>query len=392
VFPQHIYHSDLSRSAGAALALDGFPYVLALTQPMCTSTCFGLIAAVTYLYHGKRKQLLFDSDDAAFGGARVPHPTHENAGQIQAADPHDAPEADGPSEHDTDLLLPKSAKSSSKSSLYVRSPQAMLAFLLIGGLISLANFLTFAGMRGSVVAGPLAVLLQQAVLPCTVLFSWLVLRREYTRYELGGVCVVLLGIALVCLTEVLATRATAAKILAVLLILAAAIPNALALVLMERLLRAVSVDVWWLWTWVNVFEIVFAFPIVAAQTAIESVSMESGLHRGYVQFFSTSTVLWFVLFICCILANKALSYLVIMRDGATLNWLAVAAAIPLADMLFSITPATRAQDAAWMWAVDVAALLIVVGGLCLYHGVGLRSRHAHPHSPLQQPTCAEGTR
>eukprot|EP00048_Salpingoeca_helianthica_P020101 m.4825 g.4825 ORF g.4825 m.4825 type:complete len:369 (+) comp4397_c0_seq2:235-1341(+) len=327
----------------AALVLEGYPYILALTQPMCTSTCFGLIAAVTYLLKSrqKRREELIESS------------VNMEKEAIQ----------------DAEAVALLGSLSQPPQTPYVRTTLAMFYFLVIGGLISLSNFLNFTGMRGNVVAGPLAVLLQQAVLPCTVLFSVLILRRVYARHEVAGVAVVLLGIAMVSVTEMLATHATAAKIVAVFLLLAAALPNALALVLMERLLRTMQVDVWWLWTWINVYEILFAFPIIFAQMAIENVpDYAAALHRGYTQFFTTTTVLWFALFILCILANKALSYLVILHNGATLNWLALAAAIPLADMLFSITPATRAQDAAWMWAVDVAALIVVVAGLFIYHG------------------------
>jgi len=258
--------------------------------------------------------------------------------------------------------------------------RSTLAFMLIGSLLSLGNFLVFAGSRGDLVAGPVVVLLQQAVLPFTMLFTHVLLQRRFVNYEYVGVGVVVVGIAVVATTEMLATSATNSRVLAAMLVLLSSIPNALALVLMERLLKHTRVDVWWLWMWVNVYEVLVAFPIAVAQMKIENVSSyNTALHDGYTQFFHSYTVVWFALFIVFVVANKALSYIVILTDSATLNWMALAAAIPLADLFFSLTPETRARDATWMWAVDIAGLIIVVSGLALYHGRGLLFCLPHRH-------------
>lgn len=377
----------------AAMELDGFPYIPALTQPICTSTCFGLLGAVSFGIRrhlgrasrecetaensSSRGSINRDSSSLAAAESDVAWTVpllreHESAPLLR---PSPAPNAlaSGSAQGSPPLRIFSLAGAPVDLQGYMCSVTATGAFVMIGGLLSLGNFLTFAGMRGDLVSGALAVLLQQAVLPCTVGFSVLVLRRRYELHEAVGVGVVLAGIALVSLTKVLAAHATAAATVAVLLVLAAAVPNALALVLMELLLRRMAVDVWWLWAWVNVYEVVFAVPIIFAQMAIEHVDdYAAALHQGYVQFFAGAAVAWFAGFIASVVANKLITYLVIQRGGATLNWLALAAAIPLADILFSISPATRAQDAAWMWAVDVAALAVVVCGLAVYHGAGMR--------------------
>ena len=320
------------------MELEKYPYVLALTQPICTSTVFGLLSLVSYFYRQHRLSLSTRTS---------------NSRSLSA--PDDASVSPGPSA--VSIFGDKSS--------WDRT--SILAFVLIGFLLSLANFLQFTGSRGSLVSGPLVVLLQQCVLPFTVMFGALFLKTRLTINRFLGIAIVISGVALVAVTDLCTQESLSSRGFAVVLIILACVPNALALVAMERLLRAAQVEVWWLWCWINVFEVFFAVPIAFAQMAIESeTDYAAQLHAGYAQFFGGSSVAWFGMFVCLVVLAKGLSYVVIVLDGATLAWLAVAAAIPLADILFSTSAATRSQGASWLWAVDCAGLVVVVG-LAVYH-------------------------
>ena len=110
----------------------------------------------------------------------------------------------------------------------------------------------FAGSRDKFVAGPLLVLLEQAVVPVTMVASYTTLGSRYSTTHVVGVVLVLAGIAASSGPQL--KDASVTKAWAAVLVVLAQIPRAIALVIMERVLKKDRLELFWVWMWANVFD------------------------------------------------------------------------------------------------------------------------------------------
>jgi len=295
-----------------AVKLAGFPYVASLAQPMCTSTVFGLLFLISRTT-----------------------PTPE-------------------------------------------AWRALPSFAWIGFLLALNNFLTFAGSDGEMLPGELIVLLKQTTIPFTMIISCVFLVRKYTTAQLYGVLWVMVGIAGVMTVKFyLAGQSQSTQLGAAALLVAAQLPMSAAHVYMEcSLKQSVCSSMWWMWCWVNVFEVFVSVPFAVAQMAMlgDSPYMEH-LASGF-QTLTHEALLWWLLFIAAIVTTKGLVGIILYQDSATMMWLASAAAIPISDILFVMYPPTSGEDhSSYLYLVNLVGLLVVMFGVVSFHAGGIEHGH-----------------
>jgi len=293
-----------------SLVMGAYPYVMSVAQPTCTTIRFGVMYILSSLAKGRRTR----GPDASF--------------------------------------------------------TALPLFAMVGASLSLANVLMFFGLRGDLVAGPLAVLLLQFVVLFTMGFSIWLLGHRYGAMHVAGAVVVVLGIAIksgVALTHDTAHSALWAAVLVVL----AMVPQALGHVQVEKSLKALSQDMWWMWAWVNVTEIPLAMICVPLQLWVLNQST-SNIGDGFNCLLSLEAcpqsdgaLEWWVAFISCLVMNRMFAALVISSGSATFLFLGATAAIPMVTALYGFAPLPGMHSV--LGAPDVTALLLVIVGLMMFH-------------------------
>eukprot|EP00040_Diaphanoeca_grandis_P028379 m.164263 g.164263 ORF g.164263 m.164263 type:complete len:424 (+) comp31331_c1_seq1:210-1481(+) len=324
-----------------------FPYILGLTQPMFTSTFFGLCCFIRW--------------------GLTPSPTYK----VDETHSDEVGLIDGsirPKNGERDSVHTATELWGGTGRWSAMKPRTWLSLVAIGVLLTTHNFCQFAGSRADFVAGPLLVLLEQSVVPVTMVASYFSLGSRYERTHVVGVVLVVVGI--VASSGPQLHDATKSKTWAAVLIVFAQIPRAIALVMMERMLKHDRLELFWVWMWANVFELLSAIPLTFANMAILEIAQdEYGKHLrdGYQCLFHDCPdgFLWFIIFVLFVVAAKAAFAVVMISGSASLVWVAATAAVPLADFLFMATPVTREKTNVWYF--DLLGLGVVVLGLVLWN-------------------------
>ena len=139
------------RKALAANGMSSFPYVLVIAQPLCTSTSFFILFLLERLWVLLWKRVARNRN-REYGSPNAP-----------------SMDCSGSSRTDWNVI-PHLA--------------------VVGCLLSLNNLLAFTGNAGNAVPGPVVLLLDQIVIPSTVLLSLLLLCARYTALQFIGATVV----------------------------------------------------------------------------------------------------------------------------------------------------------------------------------------------------------
>eukprot|EP00729_Bicosta_minor_P011297 gene11297-21475_t len=344
----------------AAMTVGKYPYVLALTQPMFTSTFFGVCCFLRHVLCGTPKSAViskYRSNHGDGGGDDRDVPLLGSESKpTNADDDHTATATANATTPPQNELWGGTGRC---GAMRTRTWFDMVA---IGVLLTIHNFCMFAGSRDKFVAGPLLVLLEQAVVPVTMVASYATLGSRYSTTHVVGVVLVLAGIAASSGPQL--KDASVTKAWAAVLVVLAQIPRAIALVIMERVLKKDRLELFWVWMWANVFELLAAIPLTFANLSIMKIPANVTVQEPEV-LDCTNGFVWFIIFVLFVVAAKAAFAVVMISGSASLVWVAATAAVPLADLWFIAAPATRQGKSSWLY--DVLGLVVVLFGLVLWH-------------------------
>lgn len=312
-----------------ASRLGNYPYELTVMQSTIVAASFAVLALLNliggHIVYGKKTYLTGNPP----GWQPLPLPEYE------------FPEAKG--------LLGMGKH------LYVRSKQLSVFlltnihffYIVTGCCFTLSNFLYYTGARGNYVSGDLVVLFKQFVVPVTMIFSYIFLGTRFRLTHYLGALVILAGI-LLALGNNFHTDSSNSKVALGLLFLGG-VPLSLAVVYFEYALKYRDLDPFVMWTWVNVWEIVFALPLVLVILPIQGIPASmwgQNIANFFSCFFGQKVVVptdnlcpdsayWYIgfwLFLISVKVNQA--YLIKWNSGS-LMWISATCAVPIANLLFT---------------------------------------------------------
>lgn len=135
-------------------------------------------------------------------------------------------------------------------------------FFTMGFLDSLGTFFTCLG--AAYTPGSLTPLLNQLLIPFTMLVSARFLRRRYVRGEIAGAALIVAGACLSVLPSLIASHAdggvsTQIRWYAVLFYACSNLPMAMSACYKESKFEEVKLDVWYLTQWVSIFQFLVSF-------------------------------------------------------------------------------------------------------------------------------------
>lgn len=251
------------------------------------------------------------------------------------------------------------------------------AYAFVGLCLMAQNFLNRTGSRGTLVPGPMLLLLNQAVVPVTMVASIVFLRKRFRLAHYAGVMLILGGMCLSLIPQMGAMRRGATG-WAVLLIALASLPSSAAFVKLELEFRGGRMEVVWGWFIINVWQFFLGLLLILAMPFDDDVSLaqvpsymadslrclfagENTYANDVCSIAGTTYVMYWVtnttmnLIVACVLASL----------GATVSYIAFTAALPVSDLLFA-TPLLMGSHASSFSGWSIGALVTVVLGLALY--------------------------
>jgi drug/metabolite transporter (DMT)-like permease len=214
-----------------------YPFVLTISQPICTTILFGLLTLTNHVYNMLKTK---------------------KAAQINVAEYYDT------GDYTVDKI---------RSIRIKKQKTPIYRLLILGGLIILSNFLAYCGSRGNLVPGPVVVLLQQLVVPVTLVLSIIFLKTRYKLWHYLGAAFILTGIFIVLWPKLEDADFTDNAIWAMLLLIVSSIPMSSAIVYMEHALKNTKLGIFYMWMWVNIFEFIVAVPLVFAIVPIQGTKI-----------------------------------------------------------------------------------------------------------------------
>jgi len=164
----------------------------------------------------------------------------------------------------------------------------------------------------------------------------------------------------------------------ILLVFFANVPQSIASVYMEYHLKRKKLEIYWMWMWINLFEIVVAIPLVFGIIPVQGISIKdipSNIEAGYRCLFfghdsdpldkCHNVGFWYLAFIFVLVADRVNQALIIKYNSASMMWLATTCAVPLANIAFS-SPIIMGNAASHLTPFLIGGLLVVSVGLLLY--------------------------
>jgi len=248
----------------------------------------------------------------------------------------------------------------------------------------LGNFLNFSGSRGTTLPGTIIILLQQAVIPVTMVLSIIFLKIRYTWLNLLGAIILICGIVVTVIPDLIhskldnVNRSTFVEY--VVLVLAATVPNAIAIVYLEYILKFEDIEIMSAWMWINVFELIFGLPLIFAIIPLQRISF-SFTNIGKNAEYGFACLLlgvnsqsgdacpnvgyYFISYAVVIVLTRLNLTYIVNSESASLLWLSLAVAIPLASIAFTLKE-IMGDTATSFNTYIIIGLIVVVVGLAIY--------------------------
>lgn len=276
-------------------------------------------------------------------------------------------------------------------------------FFVMGAFDSLSGVLALFGAAQT--SGTLQALLNNAIIPITLVCSVVVLQTRFQLHEYLGSGVILLGVSVVVfIPQLMSTGAAVAgsapnNIMFNIIYFSNVLPGALSAVYKEKIFASIDVEVNYLQAWVALFQLAFGFLLIPLNTfsflgpnAMPFSQLPMALWQGWLCMCGTNTVLddcytgwtphkddkpcdecegaWYpvVMYLFFNCSYNVLIVLIIKHGSAALLFVISTLALPIVQIMFSIRAINDPPDPL-SWA-SLLGMGLIVGGLCLYNGKG----------------------
>ncbi|KAM9960271.1 hypothetical protein ACTFIW_009399 [Dictyostelium discoideum] len=296
-------------------------------------------------------------------------------------------------------------------------------FVIMGLLDAINGFFVVIG--GVSTSGPLQQLLNQAIIPFTMIASFIFLRERYSLFQLGG-AVVILGGVVVSLIPSLVGGSSGGNILFYnFFYLISVVPGALSNVYKDIAFQSIDMDVWYLQFWDCLYQSLFGsilFPVnnwLPPPATIKFTEIIPSMRDGALCLGGKNTILpifngttstlalgscginenfvcddchntWIIVLIYMTIniAYNIFILLVLKHAGATVYSIANTVILPLTNIFFSISFIMGAATTPFS-ALSVAGLLIILFGLGGYR-IGSMIKKPPPDSKKDSEQAGEG--
>jgi drug/metabolite transporter (DMT)-like permease len=160
-----------------------YSYILTLSQSCCTMFGFAILVLIHSIYDFiQRKQ----ASKTNYHNINEPQQSYDKIVEFRS---QNGQQYFSPSDYIDTTTLDSFADLSDQ-----RKSVPKLQFAILGVLFLLANFFNYNGMRGNSLPGSIVIILQQTVVPFTMFFSLLFLRRRYRVWHYVGATLILTGV------------------------------------------------------------------------------------------------------------------------------------------------------------------------------------------------------
>lgn len=255
-------------------------------------------------------------------------------------------------------------------------------FMIMGLLDCFGTF--FTAMGAVYTPGQFQTLLNQCLIPLTMLASYVFLKIKYTNYQLMGALTILIGAAAVVVPSFLKSEFTSdqLRVYACVVYVSSNIPMACSAIYKERAFKSYKVNVYYLTQWVSIYQLFFGF-ILAPLQMIPGIGSKNGISmheiiesfkggweccfsfNGEDQCAGKHTFLLIVGYCFINFAFNTTGLFMTKHASAVMNSITFAVLLPLTTMLFSFKFLGPYQEHfSYFTAIGLVIILIGVG---LYH-------------------------
>jgi len=275
-------------------------------------------------------------------------------------------------------------------------------FLIMGTLDCFGTF--FTAMGAVYTPGVFQTLLNQTLIPCTMLFSYLLLRTKYAPWQIVGASVIVIGACVTIGPAVVLQGERASKQFrwyACLVYFFSNVPMAISSVYKEMSFRNEKIDVLYLTQWVSIFQLFVGFLLAPLQRIPGFGSLKSDTPDVWTQM-TRGTDCWleinkecrarstFILlsgYVAINFAFNTLGLYLTKRSSATLTSIAYALLLPITTLTFSLSimGSYREKITKFTWI----GLALTISGFLIYRSAP--SRHRRRKS-VATPTKRESKR
>mmetsp|Transcript_44015 Transcript_44015/g.71630 ORF Transcript_44015/g.71630 Transcript_44015/m.71630 type:complete len:468 (+) Transcript_44015:218-1621(+) len=267
----------------------------------------------------------------------------------------------------------------------------MIKFAIMGLFDALSSYLGTIG--GVYTAGQLQTLLDQSVIPLTMVSSLLFLSARYNRWQYTGALMIIAGVGLATVptfqghSEHNDDGFSQTRPMSILIYSLSSVPSALSNVYKEWAFKAQSMDIYYLTLWVSSIQFVWGFvfaplqaiPGISGPVAMPLSDIPSNLKNGFMCFLGHNSAPDddcssgnFQIVFSYVLVNfvfNALLLLITKHGSALLLVMTGALVIPVTNVLFTVK-AVMGDDAEEFSLWDVLGLHVVLVGFVVYSVFG----------------------
>lgn len=216
----------------------------------------------------------------------------------------------------------------------------------MGFLDSMAGFLSAMGAVHT--SGAAQQLFNQALIPTTMLFSWLFLRRHSTLLQIVGACIIGVGVYIVLipvLSPANGSSASAQTLLANFIYISSNVPFAASYVFKEYAFQNLNINVIYLTQMVSIYQFFLCvalapiqqMPGMGSENGMSLSDIWTSLGNGFTMFLTNSNAFWMLITYTLVnfVFNTTGLYLV-KHGNALLNVFSFAIILPLTVLTFNL--------------------------------------------------------
>ncbi|KAG2394201.1 hypothetical protein C9374_003965 [Naegleria lovaniensis] len=270
---------------------------------------------------------------------------------------------------------------------------------IVMGIMDSLNVL-ISTIPSALVSGPVNVLMSQSVVFINMVASFVFLHFRYNVYHIGGVILVMIGITI----DIFPLFANTSggddpnAWLWILLLFVSNIPAAASNVYKEKYLKEANLDVFYLNSWVALYQFIFGLMSVFTvfiplpdSPYVDPANLYEYMWSGIKCFFGFNSVLsdqcdffWlvFMVFICFNMTYNILLLVVFKRGSSTLAVVASVARLALSNFGFLIKFLAGEAYLEALSPFDIIALVILILGIIIYSLTS--EKIADKHDPIRK--------